>query len=50
MDQGLLIFQKHIHDDPLSDDGEEIKMTNLLSGCLDFCPGGIAKPSVGMPS
>lgn len=49
LDQGLLIFQKHIHDDPLSDDREGIKMTNLLLGCLDFCPGGISKPSVGTP-
>lgn len=28
----------------------EKKMTNLLLGCLDFCPGGISEPSVGMPS
>lgn len=26
------------------------KTTNLLLGCLDSCPGGISKPSVGMPS
>lgn len=50
LDQGLLILQKHIHDEPPSGDGEEIIMTNLLLGCLDFCLDGISKPYVDMPS
>lgn len=50
VEQGIQIFQEHLGADPQSDDRGEIKMTNLLLGCLDFCPGGISKPSVGMPS